>query len=150
MESSNWSRYIVDFSVDIVTKSCKLCETFSPFVKSNLVFLFMGSLKTSCFVQTQFLSSGSTGVGQWVVPITLCCCSYSRQAKFLFHGKQEDFDLSASGFTDCQKKDGFWIKLNVNQTSFYRVSYDEELAARLRYAIETNKLGAADRYGKFS
>lgn len=97
--------------------------------------------------QTQFLSSGSTGVGQWVVPITLCCCSYSRQAKFLFHGKQEDFDLSASGFTDCQKKDGFWIKLNVNQTSFYRVSYDEELAARLRYAIETNKLGAADRYG---
>jgi puromycin-sensitive aminopeptidase len=110
----------------------------------------MGSLKTSCFVQTQFLSSGSTGVGQWVVPITLCCCSYSRQAKFLFHGKQEDFDLSASGFTDCQKKDGFWIKLNVNQTSFYRVSYDEELAARLRYAIETNKLGAADRYGKFS
>jgi aminopeptidase N len=48
---------------------------------------------------------------------------------------------------ECQKKDNFWIKLNVNQTSFYRVSYDEELASRLRYAIETNKLSAADRYG---
>ncbi|PUZ74699.1 hypothetical protein GQ55_1G086600 [Panicum hallii var. hallii] len=95
--------------------------------------------------QTQFLSSGSTGVGQWVVPVTLCCCSYSRQEKFLFDGKQEDFDLS--GLMECQKKDNFWIKLNVNQTSFYRVSYDEELASRLRYAIETNKLSAADRYG---
>ncbi|KAL6888903.1 hypothetical protein ACP4OV_009929 [Aristida adscensionis] len=95
--------------------------------------------------QTQFLSSGATGVGQWVVPITLCCCSYSRQEKFLFHGKQEDFNLS--GLTECQKKCDFWIKLNVNQTSFYRVSYDEELSSRLRYAIETNKLSSADRYG---
>nr|CAB3449347.1 unnamed protein product [Digitaria exilis] len=95
--------------------------------------------------QTQFLSSGSTGDGQWVVPITLCCCSYSRQEKFLLHGKQEDFDFS--GLIECRKKDDFWIKLNVNQTSFYRVSYDEELASRLRYAIETNKLSAADRYG---
>ncbi|GJN19347.1 hypothetical protein PR202_gb06614 [Eleusine coracana subsp. coracana] len=95
--------------------------------------------------QTQFLSSGSTGVGQWVVPITLCCCSYSRQEKFLFQGKEEEFNLS--GLMECQKKDDFWIKLNVNQTSFYRVSYDEELASRLRYGIETNKLSAADRYG---
>ncbi|EES04750.1 hypothetical protein BDA96_04G100900 [Sorghum bicolor] len=97
--------------------------------------------------QTQFLSSGSTGDGQWVVPVTLCCCAYSRQEKFLFHGKQEDFDLSGLGLTECQKKCSFWIKLNVNQTSFYRVSYDDELASRLRYAIETNKLSAADRYG---
>uniref|UniRef100_A0A0D9YPC6 Aminopeptidase n=1 Tax=Oryza glumipatula TaxID=40148 RepID=A0A0D9YPC6_9ORYZ len=95
--------------------------------------------------QTQFLSSGAEGVGQWVVPITLCCCSYSRQEKFLFNGKQEDFNLS--GLVECQKKDDFWIKLNVNQTGFYRVSYDEELASRLRYAIEANKLSAADRYG---
>ncbi|KAF7084371.1 hypothetical protein CFC21_088013 [Triticum aestivum] len=95
--------------------------------------------------QTQFLSSGSEGVGQWVVPITLCCCSYSVQQKFLFRGKQEDFNLS--GLVECQKKDDFWIKLNVDQTGFYRVSYDEELASRLRHAVETNILSAADRYG---
>lgn len=100
----------------------------------------------SYLLQTQFLSSGAEGVGQWVVPITLCCCSYSRQEKFLFNGKQEDFNLS--GLVECQKKEDFWIKLNVNQTGFYRVSYDEELASRLRYAIEANKLSAADRYGK--
>uniref|UniRef100_A0A0D9VDT6 Aminopeptidase n=1 Tax=Leersia perrieri TaxID=77586 RepID=A0A0D9VDT6_9ORYZ len=95
--------------------------------------------------QTQFLSSGAEGVGQWVVPITLCCCSYSRQEKFLLHGKQEDFNLS--GLVECQKKDDFWIKLNINQTGFYRVSYDEEFASRLRYAIEASKLSSADRYG---
>ncbi|RLN07017.1 aminopeptidase M1-A [Panicum miliaceum] len=54
---------------------------------------------------------------------------------------------TGAGLMECQKKDNFWIKLNVNQTSFYRVSYDEELASRLRYAVETNKLSAADRYG---
>lgn len=119
--------------------------------KIKFSFCFRGLLKIfrSCFLQTQFLSSGSTGAGQWVVPVTLCCCAYSRQEKFLFHGKQEDFDLSGLGLTECQKNCSFWIKLNVNQTSFYRVSYDDELASRLRYAIETNKLSAADRYGKF-
>ncbi|KAL6604594.1 hypothetical protein ACP70R_043021 [Stipagrostis hirtigluma subsp. patula] len=93
--------------------------------------------------QTQFLSSGATGVGQWVVPITLCCCSYSRQEKFLFHGKQEDFNVS--GLMECQKKCDFWIKLNVNQTSFYRVSYDEELASRLSVLDDTYALCMAGK-----
>lgn len=42
-----------------------------------------------------------------------------------------------------------WIKLNVDQTGFYRVKYDEDLAARLRYAIENKYLSATDRFGKF-
>lgn len=40
-----------------------------------------------------------------------------------------------------------WIKFNVDQTGFYRVKYDDELAARLRYAIEANQLSATDRFG---
>ncbi|KAK4768867.1 hypothetical protein SAY86_027017 [Trapa natans] len=35
------------------------------------------------FEQTQFLSSGSKGVGQWIVPITLCCGSYEARNSFL-------------------------------------------------------------------
>jgi puromycin-sensitive aminopeptidase len=81
-----------------------------------------------------------------MVPITLCCCSYSLQQKFLFREQKEDFKLA--GLLECQKNDEFWIKLNVDQTGFYRVSYDEELASRLRHAVGTNKLSAADRYGK--
>lgn len=40
-----------------------------------------------------------------------------------------------------------WIKLNVDQSGFYRVKYDEELSARLRHAIEKKCLSVADRYG---
>ena len=42
-----------------------------------------------------------------------------------------------------------WVKLNVNQTGFYRVKYDEDLAAKLRYAIENKYLSATDRFGNF-
>ena len=41
-----------------------------------------------------------------------------------------------------------WIKLNLDQAGFYRVKYDELLAARLRYAVEKQLLSAADRFGK--
>ncbi|KAK0571679.1 hypothetical protein LWI29_019866 [Acer saccharum] len=40
-----------------------------------------------------------------------------------------------------------WIKMNVDQTGFYRVKYDEELAARLRHAIEKKLLTETDRFG---
>lgn len=43
-----------------------------------------------------------------------------------------------------------WIKLNVDQSGFYRVKYDEELSARLRHAIERKCLSVADRYGNSS
>ncbi|KAF9606523.1 hypothetical protein IFM89_025896 [Coptis chinensis] len=39
------------------------------------------------------------------------------------------------------------FKINVDQTGFYGVKYDDELAGRLRYAIETNHLSATDRFG---
>lgn len=41
-----------------------------------------------------------------------------------------------------------WVKFNVGQTGFYRVQYDEELAARLRSAITKGILEATDRFGK--
>lgn len=110
------------------------------------------------FEQTQFLSSGSLGNGEWIVPITLCCGSYTSQKKFLLKGKQEKLDVgelinssnanSSLVGTGNQLIDGrVWIKFNVDQTGFYRVKYDDELAARLRHAIEANQLSAMDRFG---
>ncbi|KAE8687604.1 Aminopeptidase M1 [Hibiscus syriacus] len=96
------------------------------------------------FEQSQFFSSGCTGNGQWIVPITFCCGSYEKKKSFLLQTKSETHDakeLSSDGNKSA------WIKLNVEQTGFYRVKYDEELAARLRHAIENNYLTATDRFG---
>ncbi|XP_059643545.1 aminopeptidase M1-like isoform X1 [Cornus florida] len=89
------------------------------------------------FEQSQFLSSGSHGDGQWIVPITLCCGSYDIRKNFLLQEKSGSVDIE-----ECA-----WIKINVNQTGFYRVKYDEDLAGRLRHAIESKCLSATDRYG---
>ncbi|KAJ4769821.1 Aminopeptidase M1 [Rhynchospora pubera] len=89
--------------------------------------------------QTQFLSSGATGSGQWIVPVTFCCGSYDAQKKFLLEDVHSKVDLTGLN--------GAWIKLNSNQTGFYRVNYDDELASGLQFAIESKQLTASDRYG---
>ncbi|KMZ61536.1 aminopeptidase M1 [Zostera marina] len=99
------------------------------------------------FEQIQFLSNGSAGNGQWIIPVTLSCGSYNAQRNFLLKSKLDRMDI-----TDLIKsKDGceesFWIKVNVNQTGFYRVKYDDILSARLGQAIEANILSPTDRFG---
>ncbi|KDP34065.1 hypothetical protein JCGZ_07636 [Jatropha curcas] len=96
------------------------------------------------FEQVQFLSSASHGDGQWIVPITLCCGSYDACKNFLLQTKSETLDAKESGLVEINSS---WVKINVNQTGFYRVKYDEELAARLRYAIEKKYLTETDRFG---
>ncbi|KAL2545045.1 Aminopeptidase M1 [Forsythia ovata] len=98
------------------------------------------------FEQTQFLLSASRGDGQWIVPITLCCCSYDARKSFLLQTVSESLDLkelSCASVSDVSS----WIKVNVDQTGFYRVKYDEGLSARLRLAIEGKCLSTSDKYG---
>ncbi|KAJ8774038.1 hypothetical protein K2173_009469 [Erythroxylum novogranatense] len=99
------------------------------------------------FVQSQFLSSGSHGDGQWIIPITLCCGSYDTCKNFLMQSKSESLDVKELHDSSLEEARSAWIKLNVNQTGFYRVKYDEGLAARLRYAIEKKNLNETDRFG---
>lgn len=97
--------------------------------------------------------SGSQGDGQWIVPITLCCGSYATRQNHLFQTKSESLDVKeVLGCSISQSKNDkdSWIKLNVDQSGFYRVKYDDDLSARLRYAIEKKCLSATDRYGNFS
>lgn len=106
-----------------------------------------------CNCQSRFLLSGSCGDGQWIVPITLCCGSYDVHKNFLLQTKTESVDmkefLGCSIGKCCGGDDKYceWIKLNVDQTGFYRVKYEEDLAAKLRNAIEKNQLTATDRFG---
>ncbi|TVU06229.1 hypothetical protein EJB05_49430, partial [Eragrostis curvula] len=99
--------------------------------------------------QAQFLSDGSSGPGMWIVPITSCCGSYDVQKKFLLKdktGKLHVKEFTASS-ADGVKDPNFWIKLNIDQTGFYRVKYDDELAAGLQNAIKSKKLSLMDKIG---
>ncbi|XP_015084853.1 aminopeptidase M1 [Solanum pennellii] len=96
--------------------------------------------------QTQFLLSGSHGDGQWIVPLTLCCGSYEARKSFLMQEKSEALDVKDL-LGSSSSKGNPWIKVNVEQTGFYRVKYDDELSARLRYAIERKVLSTNDKYG---
>ncbi|CAO2168959.1 unnamed protein product [Urochloa humidicola] len=98
--------------------------------------------------QAQFLSDGSSGTGMWIVPITSCCGSYDAQKKFLLKDKTDKMHIKE--FTASQSYDGeknIWIKLNIDQTGFYRVKYDDELAAGLVNAIKAKKLSLMDKIG---
>ncbi|KAH7430122.1 hypothetical protein KP509_09G084800 [Ceratopteris richardii] len=105
--------------------------------------------------QTQYLSSGAPGNGEWIVPVTVCSGSYSSVLRHLVRGKVYNIDLPAAANEDSGHSDGVsnersstnWLKLNVNQASFYRVQYDEELAGRLHSAITSGSLNATDRFG---
>ncbi|XP_048435335.1 aminopeptidase M1 [Pyrus x bretschneideri] len=108
------------------------------------------------FDQTQFYSSSSQGDGQWIVPITLSCGSYDVRKNFLLQAKSETLDIKeflgcSVGKAGCGgNKDNAicsWIKVNVDQTGFYRVKYEDELAVALKNAIEKKQLSETDRFG---
>ena len=67
---------------------------------------------------------------------------------FLLESKSGTLDMKEF-LSDKSNLASAWVKLNVNQTGFYRVKYDEDLAAKIRYAIENKYLSATDRFGSF-
>ncbi|XP_059641854.1 aminopeptidase M1-like [Cornus florida] len=111
------------------------------------------------FEQSQFLSSGMSGDGLWIVPITLCIGSYDKSKKFMLERKLDSLNLiepchfSDGTSSSFEKKDKdkldehSWVKLNIGQTGFFRVKYDEKLTTRLRKAMEDNCLSAVDKFG---
>ena len=87
----------------------------------------------------------------WIVPVTSCCGSYDAQKKFLLKDKTDKINIeefAASQSADGEKNQNIWIKLNIDQTGFYRVKYDDELAAGLVNAIKAKKLSLMDKIGK--
>ncbi|KAL6655886.1 hypothetical protein ACP70R_006712 [Stipagrostis hirtigluma subsp. patula] len=99
--------------------------------------------------QAQFLLDGSSARGMWIVPITSVCGSYDTQKKSLLTKKFDKLDVKdiSSRCGSREKGANFWIKLNINQTGFYRVKYDEQLAAALQNALQAKKLSLMDKIG---
>lgn len=111
-----------------------------------------------CILQSHFLLSGQHSDSQWIIPITLSLGSYNKQKNFLLETKFHEVDISkdfAGANTTTTTEtipntgDGnFWIKVNISQSGFYRVKYDDKLASQLRKAIENNLLSETDRFGQ--
>ncbi|KAK6157012.1 hypothetical protein DH2020_011260 [Rehmannia glutinosa] len=99
------------------------------------------------FEQTQFLSD--RGPHEWMVPLTLSVCSYDNQKRFLLEAKRGHLDIHIEDIfcSEDVRRENWWIKINVDQVGFYRVKYDNDLAAQLQKAIATNCLSAADEFG---
>uniref|UniRef100_A0A453KP48 Aminopeptidase n=1 Tax=Aegilops tauschii subsp. strangulata TaxID=200361 RepID=A0A453KP48_AEGTS len=96
--------------------------------------------------QAQFLLDGSSGSGMWIVPLTSRCGAYDTEKKLLLKLKREKLVIG-SQCGDRKKGGNFWTKLNIDGTGFYRVKYDDELAAALQNALETKKLSLMDKIG---
>ncbi|KAK6911934.1 Aminopeptidase N-like, N-terminal domain, partial [Dillenia turbinata] len=136
---------------------------FSAALNKHLKGFYKGYKKGSAVVRmlqdylgddifrSQFMFSGLHGDSerQWIVPINLRVSSYEQRSNFLLETKQGNFDLSellhASDKNQEQCNNHLWVKVNMEQAGFYRVKYDDELASRLRKAVENNWLSASDK-----
>lgn len=130
----------------------------STISSSFTIFIICGELK-HFYLQSQFLSSGSHEDRLWIVPITLSMGSYNRHKAFLLETKFRKLDVSElvhssdenlSSFKENNKEksdEHLWVKVNTDQIGFYRVKYEDKLAAQLRRAVESNYLSAIDRFG---
>ncbi|XP_063944123.1 aminopeptidase M1 isoform X2 [Daucus carota subsp. sativus] len=109
------------------------------------------------FEQAQFLSSGRHGDGLWVIPITFSL-GLNHKRSFLLDTKLRSLTLSqlqasvdgSSSSTEMNEEEilkNLVIKVNVGQTGFYRVKYDDKIATQLKKAIKENSLTAADKFG---
>ncbi|CAL1376580.1 unnamed protein product [Linum trigynum] len=104
------------------------------------------------FEQAQFLSSGqASNAANWIVPITLILGSYKRRKTFLLETEVGRFHLSdldqSSNGDPISFGEDLWIKVNVEQSGFYRVKYENKLSARLKKAVVDNQLSATDKFG---
>uniref|UniRef100_J3MWV4 Aminopeptidase n=2 Tax=Oryza brachyantha TaxID=4533 RepID=J3MWV4_ORYBR len=97
--------------------------------------------------QDQFLLDGSSDSGMWIVPITLGFYSHDIQKRFLLKQKLDDIKGINSQYDGRRNGGNFWIKLNIDETGFYRVKYDDELTAALRNALQMKKLSLMDIIG---
>ncbi|WCJ39469.1 aminopeptidase M1 [Euphorbia peplus] len=102
------------------------------------------------FEQSQFLSSGLQGEGTWIVPITFLLGPNNIGKNFLLQSQVERMEISnlvPSSLNEEKGEKCEWVKVNIEQSGFYRVKYGEELSAAVRIAVKNNCLSSTDKFG---
>uniref|UniRef100_A0A7N0R8T6 Aminopeptidase n=1 Tax=Kalanchoe fedtschenkoi TaxID=63787 RepID=A0A7N0R8T6_KALFE len=95
--------------------------------------------------QMPFGSGGTSRL--WVIPVTVACNSYDAHHQFLLEQPEKLVKLKDLAGCSCTEVACPWIKINVNQTGFYRVRYSANLMTRLQSAATKKLLFKSDEFG---
>ena len=88
-----------------------------------------------CLSQERFLYAGNVP-GKWDIPVSITA---DKTTLFkVMNGKDMSITL-----TEKPK----WVKINTQETGFYRVKYAPDMIRELEHAISTKELGNIDRWG---
>ncbi|PIR83629.1 aminopeptidase [Candidatus Kaiserbacteria bacterium CG10_big_fil_rev_8_21_14_0_10_51_14] len=94
------------------------------------------NLKQSRFFASPLSEKHAHDHTLWHVPVSFQTGSRKRD-RFIMNGRTVQF----------QKADKSWIKLNVNESGFYRTQYSDRLRGLLAEPIRTKRLKTRDRLG---
>jgi puromycin-sensitive aminopeptidase len=85
------------------------------------------------------ISKSITDTTTWAIPVKACNDSKS-ETSILMESATDSFSTTL----DSSDK---WIKINPDQTGFYRVNYSDQQLLKLQTAIQRNQIPARDRLG---
>ena len=95
------------------------------------------------FVYEHLLEPEESDATVWHLPLTATTGASSSPASTLMQGRNGRMRLELGS----EAADQPWVKVNPEQTGFYRVSYSDEDWSRLRTAVQRQELSATDRLG---
>jgi puromycin-sensitive aminopeptidase len=94
-------------------------------------------VKQSRFFASALSEKETKDTTLWHIPVSTVTASKKTQKPFLMDTRTARFPKTTDG----------WIKLNVNESGFYRTKYSETLRALLAEAVAKNNLKTRDRLG---
>ena len=101
------------------------------------------SLHQRRFLYDDVLGKDQEDQSMWKVPVSIGRAQVSDKTTILLTERHAELTLG-QGTTPASLD---WVKVNLGQTGFYRVSYPTEEWARLRSAVDAHHLQATDRLG---
>lgn len=89
--------------------------------------------------QIEYKDNGKFGKSKWIIPITYFTSKNSKEIKFMMEKEEMSIEVDL---------DVEWIKLNTNQTGFYRVQYPKSYYTNSLFeAVKNHQLNDMDAFG---
>ena len=95
------------------------------------------------FLYDHLLEEGAEDATLWPVPVSVLTPASPQPISLLMRDREATLPLGGGGGAARRA----WVKVNAEQTGFYRVNYSPQEWARLRPLIEALQLSSTDRLG---